>query len=209
MADAIILRADARHQGLARYFTGKPCKRGHVAERYTRNLTCVECDREKQRAAQWHVKNRERHNELGRESYQRHKDKRNEYNHRWWEVNAIGSKYWFATPIEIRRQRRAIWREQNKDKVLVAARNRSIQKRGAGGTHTTADLAAIIKAQRHRCAYCRADLRKVTKNLDHIVPLASGGTNDRTNLQYTCAPCNLSKRAKDSIVFARFRGMLL
>ena len=41
----IISRAEAIKQGLKRYFTGKPCKHGHVAEREVFNATCVECER--------------------------------------------------------------------------------------------------------------------------------------------------------------------
>jgi len=29
-----------------RYFTGEPCPSGHVADRYTRNGYCVDCQRE-------------------------------------------------------------------------------------------------------------------------------------------------------------------
>lgn len=36
-------RKDAIARGLPRYFTGKPCKHGHIAERYTGNKTCCEC----------------------------------------------------------------------------------------------------------------------------------------------------------------------
>lgn len=36
---------EARALGLKRYFTGKPCTRGHVAERYTRGSRCVQCVR--------------------------------------------------------------------------------------------------------------------------------------------------------------------
>jgi len=40
----IITRKEAREKGLKRYFTGKPCKRGHVAERYvSHNRPCVVC----------------------------------------------------------------------------------------------------------------------------------------------------------------------
>lgn len=39
----IIDRKDAAARELVRYFTGKPCIAGHVAERYTRNGGCVEC----------------------------------------------------------------------------------------------------------------------------------------------------------------------
>jgi hypothetical protein len=43
MTRPIITRADAAAHGLKRFYTGKVCKRGHDAERYTRNGTCVEC----------------------------------------------------------------------------------------------------------------------------------------------------------------------
>jgi hypothetical protein len=39
----MISRKDARAAGLSRYFTGKPCPRGHVAERYVANKSCVVC----------------------------------------------------------------------------------------------------------------------------------------------------------------------
>jgi len=41
----IISRAEAKAKGLRFYFTGKPCKHGHVAERVAFNATCVECER--------------------------------------------------------------------------------------------------------------------------------------------------------------------
>ena len=48
------LRAEARARGLIRYFTGKPCGRGHVAERAVSNSLCRDCarkwDRERYKA---------------------------------------------------------------------------------------------------------------------------------------------------------------
>jgi hypothetical protein len=40
-------RIAAQEAGAAYYFTGKPCKHGHVAERYTNTATCVECARQR------------------------------------------------------------------------------------------------------------------------------------------------------------------
>jgi 5-methylcytosine-specific restriction endonuclease McrA len=39
----IIKRAEARARKLTRYFTGKACKHGHIAERVTRDGKCLEC----------------------------------------------------------------------------------------------------------------------------------------------------------------------
>lgn len=49
-ADRIALKAAAISAGETQYFTGKPCKRGHIAPRNTANSTCMECDREKYHA---------------------------------------------------------------------------------------------------------------------------------------------------------------
>lgn len=38
-----ITRTTAQKFGLKRYFTGGPCKQGHVAERYVKGDTCIEC----------------------------------------------------------------------------------------------------------------------------------------------------------------------
>src|SRR6267378_7761123 len=69
-----ISRAHARARGLVRYFTGKPCKRGHVVQRHVSTGHCVECHRaysmawyransEKGRAtsAAWYRANSEKH----------------------------------------------------------------------------------------------------------------------------------------------------
>ncbi len=41
----VITRAEALERGLKHYYTGKPCKHGHVCERYTGDWCCVECRR--------------------------------------------------------------------------------------------------------------------------------------------------------------------
>ena len=39
----LISRQEAIEQKLTRYFTGEPCKHGHIAEKLLSNRTCVEC----------------------------------------------------------------------------------------------------------------------------------------------------------------------
>jgi len=46
-----------------------------------------------------------------------------------------------------------------------------------------------------RCGYCRArqDYLPWTLEIDHIVPLAKGGSDDESNLWLACHSCNLFK----------------
>ena len=57
----IISRKEAKEQKLTRYFTGKPCPKGHIAEKAVSNYTCVRCTKEK--ALLWEKNNKERSNE--------------------------------------------------------------------------------------------------------------------------------------------------
>ena len=46
--------AHAISQGVKRYFTGEPCKYGHVDERYTSSKMCLRCERERHRTEAYH-----------------------------------------------------------------------------------------------------------------------------------------------------------
>jgi len=55
----VITRKQAKAQGLKHYFTGVPCKNGHISQRTTLDYTCVVCNQV----------NTERYNLLNREKY--------------------------------------------------------------------------------------------------------------------------------------------
>lgn len=66
----IITREEARAKGLKRFFTGMPCKNGHIAERYVASKTvCVQCLRNNM--ALYRDKNRERYNAYARDQMRR------------------------------------------------------------------------------------------------------------------------------------------
>lgn len=44
-----ITRDEAAQRGLSRFWTGRPCKAGHMAERFVSNRQCVACNAEKAR----------------------------------------------------------------------------------------------------------------------------------------------------------------
>lgn len=52
----------------------------------------------------------------------------------------------------------------------------------------------VFKRDSFKCQYCGAEAPNVLLHIDHIKPVAGGGTNDLTNLITSCMPCNLGKR---------------
>lgn len=55
---------------------------------------------------------------------------------------------------------------------------------------------AVLKRDNYRCVICGASPaadHSVRLHVDHIVPVAKGGTNDLSNLRTACDDCNLGK----------------
>lgn len=101
------------------------------------------------------------------------------------------------------------YRERHPERGASHVRNRRARLLQVGGCHTAADIERIYGEQRGRCAWCRSKVKFGEHHVDHIVPLAKGGSNDPANLAIACRPCNQSKAAKDPLDFARQLGRLL
>jgi hypothetical protein len=111
----IISRAGARALGLKRYFTGKPCKHGHVAERWVGNSECMECNRAS--ALEWRVANPEKARGQERERGRKHRAANPQ-------KDRERQRKWRATNPEKARERDRLHYAKNKDKILsqIAAR---------------------------------------------------------------------------------------
>lgn len=243
----IVTRKDAMARGLKRYFTGKPCKHGHVDERKTSGGSCVTCVREsmRKRRKNPNLKAREaaytrsrmmdpgvrqRQREYMRD-YKKDNPERQEKSRaciRAWHQRKKNDPEWAARERERCREKDKKRRlnpeykewhssymkeymqdyyKNNPDAFLNYSRNRKARKKNAEGCHTAGDISAIIIKQNWKCVYCKADL-KSGYHVDHIMPLALGGSNWPSNLQGLCPSCNLSKGAKHPDVFAKEKGWL-
>ena len=203
LAPAIISRDEAKARGLTRYFTGRACKRGHVAERQVINRHCLVCQRAYERA--WYLANLEKYNATQRA---------------WREANYkrvyAQQRTWFAANCERERVRKRIWLEANRKRVNALHRalekanperarmyyhTRRARKKGNGGSHTVDDLKTLWQKQNSCCAYCKTKLTLTTRSLDHIIPVSKGGSNNPDNLAWACSPCNTSKGMRNLDIF--------
>lgn len=58
----------------------------------------------------------------------------------------------------------------------------------------------VVKMRQPLCQHCR---RAPTTDIDHILPMAAGGTNDYSNLQGLCKACHSRKTVNEDGGFGR------
>ena len=107
--------------------------------------------------------------------------------------NAKGHKHSEEARKKIADASRQLWKE-HRDKMLAA-----LPRGEAHHFHKQPELRRYRKnfSPRHRrewaetkCVYCGAENQL---ELDHIIPVFDGGTNDRSNAQTLCRSCNMWK----------------
>jgi len=105
----IITRQQALAQGLTHYFTGKPCRNGHISIRGVRKWNCLECDRNQKAEERKRDPERVRSNE--RHTAAKHRESKRQSTQRWRERN----QHWlraYSQAFRIRYQTDAAFREQ-------------------------------------------------------------------------------------------------
>lgn len=168
LAKEIVTRKQARQLGLNRYFTGKPCIRGHISERRTVTKLCLECS--KARAEKWRAKN---------------PGKNKEYSKKWRAADPERAR------IGVRKSL-AKWRPKNKHKKAYETRLRDARK--AQRTPVWADLLAIQKV--YEMARDMNEKTGEEWQVDHIIPLQGklvSGLHVHANLQVLPALENARK----------------
>lgn len=183
-------RGEAKRTGAKYYFTGLPCKHGHVALRKTKGV-CLECERIawgaqaetrreyfKQYAARPEVKGRQH------DWYLQHKEQTIERAQ--------------TTPAEKRREYQGAWKRRNIDKVRADTKSRRRKHRDA----TPPWLTPEQKKQIREIYVAAIRMSKITGEqyvVDHIFPLRSDvscGLHVPWNLRIITRRENLEKSNK-------------
>lgn len=219
-------RAEAKEKGLRHYFTGKPCRNKHVANRKASTGNCVQCDVESYKRS--YEKNKDKIIKAAQEWYRANKKRKaatdlaryhakpavRQQNKEWRERNPDKVKAyrekWVANNPDKHREVQRNYTANNPEAVQANVRKRRARLRNSDGAHTASDIAAILERQRYRCAECGVSVKKRgDRQVDHIMPLKLGGSNNPSNLQILCNTCNKVKGAKHPVDFAQERGRLV
>lgn len=177
----IVSKQQASALGLKKYFTGKPCKQGHIAERYVAKSTCCEClkiNAEKTRDAR-NARSRERYHSMSEDQREKERNRLKLLARKKYKENPQAkrdaSKKYRDRNKEKAIQRCANWRKENPEKL------KSYRQQEA----TKAMARFFTSSRRARIAQAIppwADLKEIEKiyescpsgyHVDHIVPLIS------------------------------------
>lgn len=204
----ILSRKNAVANGIKHYFTGKPCKRGHVAKRLVSTCVCVLCSYESQQNIET-VKRKTKHYQNNKQQYLGRAKKRYEENKQVMIERACN--YQKANLRKIIEQRKL--RMANDDLYAIKERVRclikeSIKKMNFSKNSKTSEILGCSKDE-FKTHVEKQFLNGMTwKNrnewhLDHIVPISTAKTqediirlNHFTNLRPLWSKENLSKSNK-------------
>ena len=208
----IITRQYAISNGLKKYYTGKPCKRGHVSERYTSTNKCFVCNDID--AKEWKAKNPEKIKESNKKTKQKQgKNRRAAWKKSWDEKNSehkrIYRKEWYLKNRESSLKYSKEYKKENRILYTALENKRRALKNNITTflDYKTEDVLFLLKKQNNKCVYCKSHMIKY--NVDHIIPIKLGGNNSKYNIQILCPTCNMRKSAKHPIKFAQENGLLL
>ena len=157
-------RKEAKELGTNYYFTGEPCKHGHIAPRKTKGA-CVECLK-----AEWKQAASKRE-EYFREYNQREKDI--EAKHAWYQQNkdkVVASAY--AQPIHLKRAYQKAWKERNGVWTRADTKARRRKHREATPPWLSRKQKSEIR-QLYQIAITMSQTTGEQYVVDHIYPLRS------------------------------------
>jgi len=114
-------------------------------------------------------------------------------NPRYRAIAAERAREWYRANTERAKERIYAWYRANPEKVATARENRRSREMKAEGSFTEQQWHDLCAIYDNRCLCC-GSTEPLT--VDHVIPLARGGSNDISNLQPLCLRCNKRKHTK-------------
>lgn len=162
-AGPIITLHEARAANLPRYFTGKPCKYGHISQRLVRNRVCYACERQRVNA---YFKT-----EAGRAVMLRFQQ----------------TEAYTSSLIKYRKTQKA------RDASRYGEAARRARKAGALNDFSKEDYKALSSQQKKCHICLKPFTTKNPATIDHIIPISAGGAHTVSNIALAHRGCNSRK----------------
>jgi post-segregation antitoxin (ccd killing protein) len=191
-------RAEAKLLGLKTYNTGKPCKHGHLSNRYASTAICVECV--KLQSTAWRIANPEKHSASMQKWIDGNRELHGTRVKRWQEANKdkvrADAKAWVkANPEKVKAKH---LRHIKKHPDAYTARSvASVARRAKRVPQWLTSDDKWMMRQAYNLAKLRTQLFGFVWEVDHIIPLRGelvSGLHVPTNLQVIPKSENRSKK---------------
>ena len=183
-------RAEAKTAGASHYFTGEPCKHGHIAPRKTKGA-CIECLK-----VEWQAAAETRADYF--RTYNRNEEVK-ERKHAWYQENREQVIQAAATrPQHVKREYQAAWKERNVVWVRADTKARRRKHRDATPKWLSRKQKSAIR-QLYQIALTMTQTTGEQYVVDHIVPLRGEtvcGLHVPWNLRVITQDENLKKSNK-------------
>lgn len=190
----IISLKDAAKLGMTRYFTGKPCKHGHISERKVSDRGCVRC--RKDIGARHDKKYPEKKKQRRKNYYNRNKDRTIAEAKEYYKNNR--ERFFTEKVKERRRKYSAEYYRKNKEYYHAKAMEYSSKKIQAMPL-ALSEFHKWVIYEIYHFRKIKSEMTGITHHVDHIVPLRSNevcGLHVPWNLRVIPAKENLSKSNK-------------
>lgn len=135
---------------------------------------------------------------------------------RWSDANPEKLKLYAATRAEKHGDKQLAkvkaWAKENPEKyrkaTIISNHNRRAKQKAAGGKLSRDLSSNLFQLQKGKCACCGKPLG-ANYHMDHIMPIALGGTNTDDNIQLLTRLCNIRKNAQHPVEFMQSLGYLI
>ena len=191
-------RVEAKLLGLKTYNTGKPCKRGHFADRYTTGAKCIECTLIQ--SIEWRAANPEKHLSSMKKWIDNNRELHGTRVRRWQDANKdkvrADAKAWAAANPEKVKAKALRYIKKHPDAYTARAVANVAKRAKRVPQWLTSDDKWMMR-QAYNLAKLRTQQFGFVWEVDHIIPLRGelvSGLHVPTNLQVIPKSENRSKR---------------
>jgi 5-methylcytosine-specific restriction endonuclease McrA len=218
----LITRLEAIEQNQSWFFTGIPCKNGHIDKIGVKRWNCYQCTRDykklqreknpdiiKAQKKESYKRNFEKIAKKAKENYHLVKEERSLYLKDYYQKNKEhlkekATKYFHENKESVYKYKK-VWSKT--EKGINNTRAVKITRRNAGSIKAS-DIKLLKERAKNKCYWCNCDISKGF-HIDHYNPIYLGGKSNIDNLVLSCPKCNISKNKKNPYEFAITKGKLL